>query len=37
MGENHSLDIKINGMPKFHVPFKIKDETFHLAVLIQEF
>jgi len=37
MGENHSLDMQINGMAKFHVPFKIKDETFHLVVLIQKF
>ncbi len=37
MGEDHSLDIKLNGVPKFHVPFKIKDETFHLVVLIQNF
>ena len=37
MGENHSLDMKLNGAPKFHVPFKIKDETFHLVVLIQTY
>ena len=37
MGEGHSLDIEINGIPKFHVPFKIKDETFHLLVLLQKF
>ncbi len=35
MGEDHSIDIEVNGMPKFHVPFQIKDETFHLVVLIQ--
>lgn len=37
MGEGHSLDMKLNGVPKFHVPFKIKEETFHLVVLIQNF
>ena len=37
MGEAHSLDIKFNGVPKFHIPFKIKDETFHLVVLIQTY
>ena len=37
MGENHSLDLKLNGLPKFHVPFKIKDETFHLVVLVQTY
>ena len=37
MGEGHSLDIKINGLPKFHVPFKIKDEVFHMIVLVQKF
>jgi len=36
MGEDHSLDIEINGVPKFHVPFKIKDEIFHLLVLLQK-
>jgi DNA-binding response OmpR family regulator len=37
MGEDHSLDMKLNGIPKFHVPFKIKDETFHLVVLLQTY
>ena len=37
MGEGHALDIAINEVPKFHVPFKIKDETFHLLVLLQKF
>ncbi|PIP71551.1 MAG: hypothetical protein COW89_11350 [Nitrospinae bacterium CG22_combo_CG10-13_8_21_14_all_47_10] len=37
MGENHSLDMKLNGMAKFHIPFRIKDENFHLVVLIQKF
>jgi len=37
MGEDHYLDIEVNGMPKFRVPFQIKDETFHLVVLIQKF
>jgi response regulator of citrate/malate metabolism len=37
MGEDHSLGIDVNGIPKFHVPFKIKDETFHLLVLLQKF
>lgn len=37
MGEDHSLDMKLNGIPKFHVPFKIKDEEFHLVVLIQTY
>ncbi len=37
MGEDHSLDMTVNGIPKFHVPFKIKDETFHLLVLVQKF
>ncbi|MZH03461.1 MAG: response regulator [Nitrospinae bacterium] len=37
MGEGHSQEIKLNGMPKFHVPFKIKDDIFHLVVLIQKF
>ncbi len=37
IGEGHSLNIEINGVPKFHVPFKIKDETFHLIVLLQKF
>jgi CheY-like chemotaxis protein len=37
MGENHSLDIEVNGMPKFIVPFKVKDETFHLVVLVQTY
>ena len=37
MGEDHSQDIALNGVPKFHVPFKIKDQTFHLVVLIQKY
>lgn len=37
MGEGHSLDMMFQGVPKFHVPFKIKSETFHLVVLIQKF
>ena len=37
MGEGHALDIASNEVPKFHVPFKIKDETFHLLVLLQKF
>jgi CheY-like chemotaxis protein len=37
MGEDHSLGIEINGIPKFQVPFKTKDETFHLLVLVQKF
>ncbi|MBT3921660.1 MAG: response regulator [Nitrospina sp.] len=37
MGDNHSLDMKLNGTPKFHVPFKIKDEIFHLVVLVQTY
>jgi CheY-like chemotaxis protein len=37
MGDNHSLDIKFNGVPKFHVPFQIKDEMFHLVVLVQTY
>ena len=37
MGEGHSQEIKLNGVPKFHVPFKIKDDIFHLVVLIQKF
>lgn len=37
MGKGHSQEIKLNGVPKFHVPFKIKDDIFHLVVLIQKF
>ena len=37
MGEGHSQEIKLNGVPKFHVPFKIKEDIFHLVVLIQKF
>ncbi len=37
MGEDHSQDIALNGVPKFHVPFKIKGQTFHLVVLIQKY
>lgn len=37
MGDDHSQDINLNGVPKFHVPFKIKDDTFHLVVLTQKF
>ncbi len=37
MGDDHSQDIKLNGVPKFHVPFKVKDDVFHLVVLIQKF
>jgi DNA-binding response OmpR family regulator len=37
MGENHSLDIKVNKVPKFHIPFKVKDETFHVVVLTQTY
>ena len=37
MGDDHSQDIKLNGVAKFHVPFKIKDDVFHLVVLIQKF
>jgi DNA-binding NarL/FixJ family response regulator len=37
MGDDHTQDIKLNGVPKLHVPFKVKDEVFHLVVLIQKF
>ena len=37
MGDDHSLDISAKGLPKFYIPFKTKDETFHLIVLIQKF
>lgn len=37
MGDDHSQEIQLNGVPKFHVPFKIKDDVFHLVVLIQKF
>ena len=37
MGDDHSQEIKLNGVPKFHVPFRIKDDVFHLVVLIQKF
>ena len=37
MGDDHAQEIKLNGVPKFHVPFRIKDDVFHLVVLIQKF
>jgi CheY-like chemotaxis protein len=37
MGDEHSQEIKLNGVPKFHVPFKVKNDVFHLVVLIQKF
>ncbi|MEO2043284.1 MAG: hypothetical protein ABGX43_01675 [Nitrospinaceae bacterium] len=37
MGEDHSLDIKFNGVLKFHTPFKVKDEPVRLVVLIQTY
>ena len=37
MGDDHSQEIKLNGVPKFHVPFRIKDDVFHLVVLTQKF
>jgi DNA-binding response OmpR family regulator len=37
MGDDHSLDISVKGLPKFYIPFKTKDETFHLIVFIQKF
>jgi hypothetical protein len=37
MGDDHSQEIKLNGVTKFHVPFRIKDEVFHLVVLTQKF
>ena len=37
MGDDHSQDIKLNGVPKFHIPFKIKDDVFHLVVVVQKF
>ena len=37
MGDNHTLDLGINGVPKFHIPFEVKNEIFHLVVLIQKY
>ncbi len=37
IGEGHSSGIEVKGVPQFHVSFKVKDETFHLLVLLQKF
>ena len=37
MGDDHYQDIKLNGVAKFHVSFKIQDGAFHLVVLVQNF
>ena len=37
MGEGHTLDIELEGLPKFVLPFESKDEVFYLVVLFQNF
>ncbi len=37
MGEEHTLDMEIEGLPKFILPFESKGEVFHLVVLFQKF
>ena len=37
MGEGHTLDMEIQGLPKFVLPFESKGETFYLVVLFQKF
>ncbi len=37
MGEGHTLDIEMQGLPKFIFPFETKGETFYLVVLFQKF
>ena len=37
MGEGHDLDIEMQGIPKFVLPFESKGEIFYLVVLFQKF
>ncbi len=37
MGEEHTLDIEMQGIPKFTLPFESKGEVFYLVVLFQKF
>ena len=37
MGEGHTLDVELEGLPKFVLPFETNDEIFYLVVLFQKF
>ncbi|MBC8284640.1 MAG: response regulator [Nitrospinae bacterium] len=37
MGEDHELDIELEGSPKFVLPFECKEEIFYLVVQFQKF